>query len=326
VALDVHPLVESLAHARSNEGTTSASTMTFVLFFQDAFVAGWASERTHAVAQKHPSRVLVFDGTKDGAQSRVEPPSAHGEWVEIGAKDSDPHAMAAALSTLELPEAPVVLTWIAGNIASDARFALLAKMATTVIVSSSVINIDGSGLHDLTEFIEHFPEIAVQDISYLRLAAWQEIVAEFFDEPELLLELAEVRKVEVMAGSDPEMYYLLGWLASRLAWTPSGQGTFTGPGGATIDFSMVRGGPPRRLSRIALATPNATFIAEVHPNDDAAICLRVEGKLAQDERCAPMHSVDIASLVERAILTTGRDEVFIESLAMAKHILERQSS
>lgn len=325
MTLDVHPLVESLAHARASEGTMTASTMTFVLFFQDDFVAGWATERTRAVANKHPSRVIVFNATKDAADSHVEPPSANGEWVEIGSKGSAPPELGAALTLLELPEAPVVLAWIAGNLASDARFALLAKMASTVIVSSSVIKTDGSGLHDLTEFIERFPEIAVQDISYLRLAAWQEIVAEFFDEPETHGELDAVTDVEVMAGSDPEMYYLLGWLASRLAWTPTGKGTFAKPTGETVRFTMIHGGSARRLSRIALTTPNATFCAEVHPQDDATINLHVDGAHARGERCAPMHSVDIASLVERAILATGRDEVFIESLAMAKHIMERQT-
>ncbi len=324
--MDVHPLVDALAKARSGEGsTTSASTMTFVLFFEDANVAGWASERTRAVADKHPSRVIVFDGTRDPAQSCVGASSVRGEWIDIGAKASDPHGMAAALSTLELPEAPVVLTWIAGNLANDARFALLAKMAGTVIVSYSVIRTDGSGLADLTAFIERFPEIAVQDVSYLRLAAWQEVVAEFFDD-EFLGELATVHDVEVMAGSDPEMYYLLGWLASRLSWTPSGSGRFTNTAGSTIAFTMTHNGPPRRLSRVAIKTANAAFIAEVHPNDDAAICLRIEGARPRDERCAPMHSVDIASLVERAILTSGRDEVFVESLAMAKHIMERQTT
>lgn len=304
----------------------TASTMTFVLFFQDAFVAGWASERTRAVAEKHPSRIIVFDATKDATESHVEPPSKTGEWVAIGANGSDPHEMAAALATLELPEAPVVLAWIADGLATDVRFATLAKMAGTVIVSSSVITTDGSGLHDLTAFIDRFPEIAVQDISYLRLAAWQEVVAEFFDDPELLAELEAVHEVEVMAGSDPEMYYLLGWLASRLAWTPVGRGTLTNSSGETIHFTMVHEGPPRRLSRVVLKSPGSSYIAEVHPNDDAAICLRVEGKRARDEHCAPMHSVDIASLVERAILMPGRDEVFIESLAMAKHIQERQTA
>jgi glucose-6-phosphate dehydrogenase assembly protein OpcA len=304
----------------------SASTMTFVLFFQDAFVAGWASERTRAVADKHPSRVIIFDGTQGAERSYSQPPSHRGEWVEIGVKGSDPHEMGAALTMLELPEAPVVLNWIAGDFANDARFALLAKMAGTVIVSSSVIKTDGTGLHDLTSFIERFPEIAVQDVSYLRLAAWQELVAEFFDDDAAFLELEAVREVEVMAGSDPEMYYLLGWLASRLAWTPVGNGGFTNSNGATIKFTMTHDGPPRRLSRVSLKTAESSYTAEVHPADDSAICLRVEGAHARDERCSPMHSVDIASLVERAILTTGRDEVFIESLAMAKHIMERQTS
>jgi hypothetical protein len=61
----------------------------------------------------------------------------------------------------------------------------------------------------------------------------------------------------------------------------------------------------------------------VHPQDQAAICLDVTGSTACPSRCAPLHTVDLASLVERAILGRARDEVFVETLTMAKHIIER---
>ena len=322
--LDVHPLVEALAKARAGAGSMNASTMTFVLFFQDAGIASWVRERTRAVAAKHPCRVMILDGTKGDEVTHLDPPTDRGEWIEIGVHDCGPGELIAALSQLALPEAPIVLAWISADIADDMRFAILAGRTDTVIVSTSLTRTDGSALTDLTTFNEHYPQIVVQDISYLRIFAWQEIVAEFFDQPAMQSELNDIQEVEITAGSEPEMLYMVGWLASRLAWTPDGMGTFTMPGGALVRTKYIHDGPPRRLSKVVLRSSTSTFTAEVHPQDDSAVCLSVDGAVQSAGRCAPLHTLDIASLVERAILHPSRDEVFIESLTMAKHILELQ--
>ena len=321
MSLDVHPVVDALAKGRHDPGAMKTATMTFVIFFGDGEGADWVRGRAHALAQKHPSRVVVFDANKSEGERVIEPPS-RSEWVEIGVAHASPSELEAALTMLELPEAPVVLLWIAQALSADERFLTLARRATTTICSTSVARTDERPLRDLTEFVERHPEILIQDVAYLRLVAWQELIAEFFDEPDCRAELDLVRKVEVTAGSDAEMYYLLGWLASRLAWTPLDGSTFSAKSG-TVRFSMIRDGPARRLSKVVLATEHASFCASVHPQDQDAICLDVTGSAACPSRCAPLHTVDLASLVERAILARTRDEVFIESLTMAKHIIER---
>lgn len=296
--------------------------MTFVLYFDDGNVAGWVRERTRAVTDKHPSRVLIFDGTKEYTHQNGE----LSDWIELGAKGRSDYEMAADLAQLALPEAPIVLTWIAAKISGDERFIAMAKKAHTVIVSSSVVNTDTTGLRDLTEFVERYPEIVVQDLSYLRLSAWQEFVAEFFDEEHFASELERLKKIELTAGSDSEMYYLLGWLASRLSWTTTGPHTFSTPHGHTVEYSFAHAGPPRRLSCVELRSDDVTFRACVHENDDSAVTLNTSGAKSRGERHAPLHTLDIASLVERAILINSRDEVFIETLALAKHIMERSAS
>lgn len=297
----------------------STATMTFVLYFDDANVSGWVRERTRMVTSKHPSRVLIFDATQEYTHHNGE----LSDWIELGSKGRSPSEMTGDLQQLGLPEAPVVLTWIAAKVSGDDRFTALAKMAHTVIVSSSVINTDTTSLCDLVGFVEAHPDVMVQDISYLRLSAWQEFVAEFFDEAHFADELDKIQHIELSAGSDSEMYYLLGWLASRLAWTPAGHHAFRTTNGRTVGYTLRHEGPPRRLSRIALRSDDVTFSAAVHDTDDTAVSLNVTGTKSRDERAAPLHTLDIASLVERAILINGRDEVFIETLAMTKHLIER---
>ncbi|HTX58011.1 MAG TPA: glucose-6-phosphate dehydrogenase assembly protein OpcA [Candidatus Acidoferrales bacterium] len=324
MSLDVHPVVDALAKARQDPGSMKTATMTFAVFFGDEAGAGWVRERTRALAVKHPSRVVVFDATRGENERIVEPSRSRGEWIEIGVADASAQELGAALAMLELPEAPVVLLWVAEGLASDERFLTLARRANTTICSSSVIRTDEKPLRDLTEFVEAHPEIVLDDVAYLRLTAWQELIAEFFDDSACRSELDTMRRVEVTAGSDAEMYYLLGWLASRLSWTPLDEQTF-GSHGGNVQYAMLRDGPPRRLSKVVLSSQHATFTASVHPQDQSAICLDVSGSVACAPRCAPMHTVDLASLVERAILSRGRDQIFIESLAMAKQIIERRT-
>lgn len=322
MSLDVAPIVAALRAARQDSASTRTATMTFAVFHDDEHVAGWVEERTRALADKHPSRVVIFDGRQDPGDQRIASGEVRGEWVEVGARGANAAELSTALTMLELPSAPVILLWAGGPIAQDERALALARLATATICSSSLQRTDGEGLRDLCEFVERHPEIVVHDIAYLRLGPWQEVVAEFFDDPSHAEKLAQIRSVEVGAGSDAEMYYVLGWLASRLAWTPQSRGTFGSPSGA-VTFSMERSGPPRRLSRIELRTKDERYTAFVHPQDEAAICLETESRGKTERRCAPMHSVDLASLVERAILQRHRDDVFIESMTMARHILDR---
>jgi hypothetical protein len=74
---------------------------------------------------------------------------------------------------------------------------------------------------------------------------------------------------------------------------------------------------------VVLGSEDATFTASIHPDDQAAISLEVTGSTACPSRFAPLHTVDLASLVERAILNRTLDPVFADSLAMAKTIIER---
>ncbi len=324
VSLDVHPIVEELSAARTSEGAMKAATMTLAVFFETPAIASWVVQRTRAIAEKHPSRVLMFDGTKSEGDQHAEPSMTRGEWVDVGVKGSSAAQLASALSLLALAEAPIVLAWVGMEIEHDERFVALANVANTVVVSTSVIDPDTTALRDLVAFVERHPAILVQDVAYLRLTAWQELIAEFFDEPEFLVELAQLCEVRITGGSDPEMYYLLGWLASRLEWTPCAPDEMCNALGETVRFCVQREGTARRLSSVVLTSKDVTFTASVTETDPEAVCLQVAGAKERAVRCAPLHTLDIASLIERAILTNAQDEIFLESLAMAKLILDRK--
>lgn len=325
MSLDVRPVLREIDERRREHPGMHTATMSLVVFFEEASLAPWIRDRGRAVAWKHTSRVIVFDATRPEGDQEATESSSHGEWVEVGVKGSSSAELASALSALALAEAPIVLTWLAQGLADDERFSILAALSHTVICSSSLLDVGTAGVRDLANFIRRHPDFNVQDLAYVRLASWRESIADFFDEPELMAELHDLREVEVGAGSDAEAYYLVGWLASRLGWTPCAANQFCNRNGATITFTIQRTGAPRRLESVVLRSPATAFSARVLAHDEAAVCLEVTGEKHRERRSAPLVGIDIVSLVERTILSRRPDAVFHETLAMAEQLIERRN-
>ena len=297
--------------------------MTFVVFFDDAELGAWIRERSSVVREKHPSRVVVLDGSKPRTDSD-RAPDANADWVELAARGASANELSSALSAHALGEAPIVLAWIASSLGSDERFPALAKRAQTVICSSSVVDASSAPVRDFTSFALAHPDIDVQDLAYLRLLSWQDIVADLFDDAHLLQDLFKLREVEIVAGSEAEGYYMLGWLASRLAWTPCAKNRMCNRENETIDFSVRREGPPRRVGRVTLKTEATEYVAEVVSGDPDVARVESYGYHAQGARFIPLRGLDVASLVGRAVVT-HRDPVFHETVAMTKLILDSQT-
>ena len=222
------------------------------------------------LASKHPSRVIVLDATAAETVRRVE----ERDWIELGVKSADAEVVRSAVAALRLPDAPVILLWIAPGIGDDDRFCQLSPEARTIVYNSSLVHEGGESLDELVAYSQRHPELALADIAYLRLAPWQESVAIFFDGR--VEELPDMRRVEIACGSDPEGFYLLGWLASRLRWRPGDGDTLIDEAGNRIEFAISREGEPRRIRRVALTTKHATFVAEVDRRGET-ISLSVTG-------------------------------------------------
>ena len=56
-------------------------------------------------------------------------------------------------------------------------------------------------------------------------------------------------------------------------------------------------------------------------DDEGVVCLSVEGEKARAKPCVPLQSIDNASLIELAILRTGRDSIFETSLSTVRVLL-----
>jgi len=293
----------------------TVATMTVVVFFDEAAIGALARDRIRTLVSKHPARVIVLDATQEPSRERVDP----ADWNELGVKDGAAESLRASVDALRLPGAPIVLCWIAPGIARDQRFAALSASAETVVCNSSLIDGGRSALREVVECVSLHPQMALADIAYLRLAPWQESVAIFFDGKDAPA-LRDLQCVEIACGSEPEALYLLGWLASRLRWTPHAPGTMLDESGKRVAFAIRREGEPRRIVRIALSSSHSTFVAQADAQAQT-ILLSVSGSSVRPARYRPIENPGIAALVERAIFWGRNDRIFAGALAAAGAIL-----
>jgi hypothetical protein len=299
--------------------TISTSTMNFVVWIDDAARRDWVLERAALLAEKHPSFTLVLDNTgvrtgdatvRSGAETAV---SVQGERVDVDVAGFKPEVLEQYVSTLCAQGVPTVLWWSARSVGEGPAFEALLRYATTLVVDSSGSDPDDTAIRSLVAFSAAHPDTCVRDLAWLRLSPWQDMIAHFFDDPALLDELYSIRKLHIDTGSEAEALYLGGWLASRLGWQPSGRDTFTDREGNIVRFERRREGAIRRVQSVCLDSETSWYHGEV--TDDAGVVrVWVEGDHARDARLFPLQAIDNASLLERAVLETGCDEVFETAL------------
>lgn len=317
--MNLASVLDEITESCRERGTeASVATMSLVVFFENSAIGELARDRIHMLASKHPSRVIVLDGAQSDNFQRVE----GCDWIELGVKGSAPEVLSAAVAALRLEDAPVVLLWIAAGIESDPRFAMLCEDAQTIVYNSSLIDTGHEALCELVDYVEGHPELPLADIAYLRLAPWQECVAIFFD-GKAAEELRDLQRVEIGCGSEPEAFYLLGWLASRLQWKPVDADALVNRFGKRVAFEIKREGEPRRVARIALTSSRSAFAAQVDQSQET-ILLSVTGSSQHAPRYRAVNNPGIAGLVERAILWGRNDQIFQAALAAAGEILARR--
>lgn len=328
-ALQVERLLDALAHERRDRGGICTTSLNVVAFVEnDDALLTWMSQSSDAFAEAHGFRIILLDGSRDPQTYSVlthckemgDTLLTSLEQIQVGVQDIGAAELRSIVHDLLAPNVRNVLLW-AGNHLADARFDALSGLAERIVLFSPT---GVSAIESLRELvhIEDTPLAArLCDLAYMRLLAWQDLTAQFFDEPEMAAELPTISRVDIMSGSEPEAYYLAAWLAGRLGWEPCGDMIFAGPQGCTIHAGFHKEGLPRRVRGIALQASSCTFGITVSPDADDIICLTVSGKKNRPLRCVQLHDVDIVSLIERAIFSPADGGVYLQTLGVLRRLL-----
>jgi glucose-6-phosphate dehydrogenase assembly protein OpcA len=308
----------------------ATSTLNFIVWIDDAARRDWVLERAAMLAEKHPSLMLVFDhtGVRAGdATVTTVPHGSHaaytvqGERVDIDVSGADAVTVVGYVTALCRPSVPTVLWWTGIREGSREIFYGLLPHVQTLVFDSSGGARDDSALRALVAFHREHPEMALRDLAWMRLLPWQIAVADFFEGPGMTEEIYTIRALHVKSGSDSEAFYLGGWLASRLGWKATGRDAFTDARGKPVSFAHARVGEMRRVVSICLDSETSWYHGEVTEEDPGAIRLWVEGEHAREPRIVALQAIDNASLLERAVLEPGTDELFETALRSAGTLL-----
>ncbi|MBV9271429.1 MAG: glucose-6-phosphate dehydrogenase assembly protein OpcA [Candidatus Eremiobacteraeota bacterium] len=327
MTLDVNALLGELS--RERQAGVSTTTLNLIGFVDDPELLEWLHKRTDKISDKYPSRSILLDACHDESLHEIrsarrnpddETATIRAEQLVIGVRGINAIELRSIVHALTVPNVPTMLVWTGKQLAADERFEQLVDIATSIIVDSSRFESTNAGLHDLVQFIGAGER--VQDLAYMRLRPWQDAVAEFFDDEELTAQLPRIERVQIASGSAAEGYYFMGWLASRLGWKPCDTHKFCNIEGNNIDVKFEREGQVRRVQRVQLETGKTTFCAEIQAEGAGVICATICGALNRPKRCLPIPTLDMVSLVEQAILLPQSDDVFRDSLAMAREVLQ----
>lgn len=316
-AVDVNAILDEMHHSREGDADITTATLTLLAYTDERQIVSIIRERAEAILHRHPARVVLLDATREPGDER----KASLEWIDIGVRDVSVAEVASAAHAFTLQDVPTVLVWAARETTRNPAFAALNQVSNSLVVDSSRMGSDATGLRELTAYFSQERRYAVQDLAYLRLAPWQEMIADFFDENDLAGDLASLQSVEVVAGSQAEAFYLLGWLASRLGWKAALPGSFASPSGAPVAYSISMEGDPRRVRSVELRSKENTFRAALDESSDETVCLTVEGAKARPKHCEPLHDISNVALIERAILMPQTSDVFRATLEAVRELL-----
>jgi len=330
---DVASILDHLRRSRPStaDGRAAAArvaAINFVVFVDDPQHRQWVLERAGVVADKLPSRLIVLDSTqatrgvditttaRESGESTVV-----NERVDIGVSALDHAAIVSLTQELSIPDIPSVLWWSGARLLASRTFAGLAEASGTILVDSSGKSRDEATIREITVFHERLPSVVLHDLAFMRLAPWQDMIAQFFDDPALRDDIFSLTALEIESGSEAEALYLAGWLGSRLSWQATSRKTFVDRRGQTIPFTQVDRGDRRRVRSVVLHAPNSVYRAELSDDDEAVVCLTVEGANAKRVGCVPLQNIENTTLIERAMLENARETIFETSLETVKELL-----
>jgi glucose-6-phosphate dehydrogenase assembly protein OpcA len=220
-----------------------------------------------------------------------------------------------------VPGVDAILWWNGSQFLGSDAFAHLVTAVDAVILDSSGRERGEAVIREVAAFAERYPGVALHDLAFMRLDPWMDMIAQFFDDPALREDLFSIESLRVESGSEAEAHYLASWLGSRLSWKALDAHSFRAHDGRSIRLEREVAGDLRRVRRVVLTAGDSTYTAALSELDPNTVCLTVEGAKAKATRCAPLRNIDNVSLIERALLKSGNDQIFDTSLVTVRELL-----
>ncbi len=310
-------------------------TLNLAIVLPHAELLDEASATITALTVRHPARVLLLVAEPDAAGARLRcavsvwcraastaGPHICCEQVTIDARGEAVGELRALVRALLIPDVPLAVWWRGDWDAKEALFRDLRGMADRLIINSDEFGDPLVALPQLAAL--HEPRLALADLAWNRLTRWRELTAQFFDAPQQRPYLDRIDHLTLVVSREHRAQALLwlGWLASRLGWTPSAARaasdgydcTFTSPAGPVHAAIRLSGeGDAYRLELIAAA---ARFVLACESSGCVRAAVHMpDGSVVR--RSVPLHAPDLVLLLSTELDLAGPDTVYAEALAAA---------
>lgn len=266
------------------------------------------------------------------------------EYITLSGTAEALERIGGVIEALAIADLPKFLWWKATPIPDLPLFKRLIASSDTVIFDSSGFINPEIDLIQLSE-LQKKHEATFADLNWRRLSPWQELTAAAFDPPERRAAIYEVDKVTIdyERGNQAQAMMFLGWIASRLEWTPV---EYQAEGG-DYDIRRVKfsDGKQREIEAELAGIPTADWgdipgdlisLRLSSKNLDADCCtvlcssttgcMRMEaGGGAQScyiEQVTPMSDQKTEALLGQQLQRTGREVLYEESMTITAKILQ----
>ena len=347
-------LHEEFTKAKAEDKLTSENKTAAINYNPDA-----AGVMADAIAASNPCRIVTLCpilGEDTGVKAQVSaycPIDKQNksslvccEYITLSGTAEALERIGGIIAALAIADLPKFIWWKATPVPEHPLFQRLVKSCDTVIFDSSSFVHPEADLKTLSQLLKQ--ETALTDINWRRLAPWQELSAAAFDPPERRSAIYEVDKVTIdyELGNQSQALMFLGWLASRLQWTPveyQYEGgdydirhvKFTDEKQREINAELAGiptadwGDIPGDLIGLRLNSSNLDADCCTVLCSSTTGCMKMEsGGGAQDcyiEQVAPMSDQKTEDLLAQQLQRWGREMLYEESMAIVAQILQLNS-
>ncbi|MFS8899982.1 glucose-6-phosphate dehydrogenase assembly protein OpcA [Synechococcus sp. H60.2] len=360
---DIEQELNKIWSSKGESVAARAATFTLVVYesLDDALLL--PSPTVEAIATQNPCRVIDLRAKREGAaEDAIEAQVAAYcpvtreqrsslvccEYITLKAPEAALVRACSTVASLLIPNLPTFLWWQGNLDLNSLLFQKLVALSNRVIVDSRGFVNPEEDLQEMDLLIREGHHCG--DLNWRRLLPWQELTAQAFDPPDRRESLYWIDQVTIdyKAGNPCQALLFLGWLASRLGWTPTERAQ-TQEHDYEIDrirFQTQTGGEvraelaavplasemsqPGDLIGLRLTSSNQEVDACTVLCSETTGCMRMEA-MGGAQRCvvrqvAPLEHDSLETLLAAELQRPGPDYLYEETLGVVAQILKLQRS
>ncbi|MBF2003107.1 MAG: glucose-6-phosphate dehydrogenase assembly protein OpcA [Synechococcales cyanobacterium M58_A2018_015] len=308
-----------------------------------------------AIAAQNPCRIITLCPTFGEDQGVTAQVSAYCpilkkssanlmccEYITLRGTKAALNRVGDVAASLLIPDLPKFVWWKATPNPEQELFKKLVDCCQCIVLDSSYYTDPEAEFLKMVELIEAGTYVA--DLNWHRFGAWQELTAAAYDPPERRAHLKDIDQVMIdyEKGNPAQALMFLGWLASRLDWTPVSYSEtrdlydlvhidLQGPNGELIkaELAGVPIGDPGEvigdLIGLSLTSSNPKADCNTIICSETTGCMRMEAKggaqIAKTEQVTATSDQKAEFLMSQQLQRSGRDVLYEESMAVVAEML-----